>query len=287
MAGSKERLTATLDGGSLVPVLTHNGTGTVKRPHDDFIVHFPHYDKDPLGPGSAIILGDYKLIRTYETGGLRLYDLSKDLGEHSDIAVKMPERTADLDKHLSTYLATVKAQMPAPNSNHDPANPDDPVPPGKRGGRKNEKPCKPFCAGPGVTDKDDSLRAGLALIPFDDELNRLTRKITSPKATAYDVTWGEQKKRFTAEQLTAGVNLAKEFDANPLVPAFQKVRDAVTKKQTYETRQIKELAHVLEGAADIDATFALTEKVREPLEKAVLSPLQPVEHALTSTAAKD
>jgi len=145
----------------------------------------------------------------------------------------------------------------------------------------------PFCAGPGVTDKDDSPRAGLALIPFDDELNRLTLKITSPKNAAYDVTWGEQKKRFTAEQLTAGVNLAKEFDANPLVPAFKRVQDAVTKKQTYETRQIKELAHGLEGAADIDATFALTEKVREPLEKAVQSALQPVEHVLTITAAKD
>lgn len=145
----------------------------------------------------------------------------------------------------------------------------------------------PFCAGPGVTDKDDSVRAGLALIPFDDELNRLTLKIASPKAPAYDVKWGEQSKRFTAEQLAAGVNLAKEFDANPLVPAFKKVQDAVTKKQTYETRQIKELAHGLEGAADIDTTFALTEKVRAPLEKAVRSALQPVEHTLEITAAKD
>ena len=145
----------------------------------------------------------------------------------------------------------------------------------------------PFSPGPGVTDKDNSTRAGLALIPFDDELNRFTLRVESPKAAAYTVTWGEQNKRFTAEQLKAGVNIAKEFDANPLVPAFKKVMDAVTKKQTYETRQIKELAHGLEGSADIDATFALTEKARAPLAAAVQSSLQPVEHAITIAAAKD
>jgi lysophospholipase L1-like esterase len=145
----------------------------------------------------------------------------------------------------------------------------------------------PFCAGPGATNRDDSARAGLSLVPFDDELNRFTLAIVSPKAAAYDVTWGEQTKRFTAAQLTTGVNLAKEFDNNPLVPAFQKVRDAVAKKQAYETRQIKELAHGPEGSADANATFALTEQVRAPLEKAVRSALSPVEHAITITAAKD
>ena len=145
----------------------------------------------------------------------------------------------------------------------------------------------PFSPGPGVTDKDNSTRAGLALIPFDDELNRFTLRVVSPKAPAYTVTWGEQSKRFTAEQLKTGVNIAKEFDANPLVPAFQKVEDAVVKKQTYETRQIKELAHGLEGSADIDATFALTEKARAPLAKAVQDALQPVEHSITIVASKD
>ncbi len=37
-------------------------------PADEFVVHFPHYDKDPLGPASTVLLGDYKLIRVYETG---------------------------------------------------------------------------------------------------------------------------------------------------------------------------------------------------------------------------
>lgn len=141
-----------------------------------------------------------------------------------------------------------------------------------------------FSPGPGVTDKDTSLRAGLALVPFDDELNRLTFKMISPKAPAYTITWGTQSKRFTSEQVTTGVNLAKEFDESPLVPAFLKVMDAVTKKQTYETRQIKELVHGAEGAADMEATFALTEKVRTKLADAVQKSLKPVEHSLAITA---
>ena len=140
LAGSSEPLPAELDGGSLVPLLTHEGTGTVKRRHEEFIVHFPHYDKDPLGPGSAIFVGDYKLIRTYETGGPCLYDLSKDPGERNDLAAEMPERAADLDKRLTAYLTSVKAQMPAANPEYDPANPGTSSPRGKRGGRKNENP---------------------------------------------------------------------------------------------------------------------------------------------------
>ncbi|MEO8613642.1 MAG: SGNH/GDSL hydrolase family protein [Luteolibacter sp.] len=144
-----------------------------------------------------------------------------------------------------------------------------------------------FSPGPGATDKDDSPRAGLALVPFDDELNRLTLRIVSPKAPAYTITWGGQSKAFTAEQLSAGVNIAKEFDNNPLVPAFRKVQEAVTKKQTYETRQIKELAHGLEGTTDIEATFALTEKVRANLEMAAQSALKPVEHTITISATRE
>jgi lysophospholipase L1-like esterase len=144
----------------------------------------------------------------------------------------------------------------------------------------------PFCAGPGPTDKDDSIRAGLALVPFDDELNRFMFRIGSPKAASYTVTWGDQSRAYTAGQLKDGVNLAKDFDNNPLLPAFQKIRDAVSQKQAYETRQIKTLAHGPEGAADLEATFALTEKARAPLAKAVFDAKQPAEHVITITAAR-
>lgn len=144
----------------------------------------------------------------------------------------------------------------------------------------------PFCPGPGATDKDDSLRAGMALVPFDDELNRFTFRLSSPKAASYTITWGEQTRTYPAKELETGINLAKDFDNNPLVPAFQKIRDAVTKKQEYETRQIKSLVHGPEGAADLEATFALTEKARAPLANAILAAKQPAEHVITVAAVR-
>ena len=74
--------------------------------------------------------------------------------------------------------------------------------------------------------------------------------------------------------LYKGINLTKGSDNNPLVPAFRKIEDAVYKKQESKTRQIKALVHGPEGAADLEATFALTEKTRAPLESAVLAATQ-------------
>ncbi len=144
----------------------------------------------------------------------------------------------------------------------------------------------PFCPGPGATDKDDSLRAGMALVPFDDELNRFTFRIGSPKSASYTITWGEQTRTYTAKELESGVNLAKDFDNNPLVPAFKKIWDAVSKKQEYETHQIKTLVHGPEGTVDPEATFALTEKARAPLADAILAAKQPAEHVITVAAVK-
>ena len=142
----------------------------------------------------------------------------------------------------------------------------------------------PFSPGPGDVKNDDSMAAGLALVPFNDELNRFVLKVDFPEAENYDVTWGEATKSYTADQLKQGVNLAKEFENHPLVPAFKKVWDAVAAKQDYETRQIKSLVHGPEGAADVDATFALTEKVRAKLAKTVADSKQPAEHVITVVA---
>jgi hypothetical protein len=142
----------------------------------------------------------------------------------------------------------------------------------------------PFSPGPGVVDNDDSIRAGMALVPFDDDLNRFTLSIKSPKSANYTILWGEQSRTYTAAQLVSGINLAKDFPEHPLVPAFLKIQDAVAKKQSYETLQIKKYAHGKEGKADLEATFARTEKERAPLQQAIIDALQPTEHTLTITA---
>ena len=78
---------------------------------------------DPAGPASAIMLGDYKLIKFYEANKLHLFDLSKDMGEKNDLADREPEVVAKLHDRLNEYLASVDAQMPNPNPNYDPSQP--------------------------------------------------------------------------------------------------------------------------------------------------------------------
>ena len=110
-----------IEGGSLVPLLT--GSGNVKRPREELVVHFPHHDKDELGPASAIWLGNFKLLRFYETGAQKLFDLSQDIGERQDLAKQMPERVKELTGRLDRYLKDIGAQMPIPNPNYDPNSP--------------------------------------------------------------------------------------------------------------------------------------------------------------------
>ena len=112
-----------VEGGSLVPVLMNGGKGEVKRSREELVFHFPHYDMDPAGPASAIRLGDYKLIKFYETNELHLFDLSKDMGEKNDLADRKPEVVAKLHDRLNAYLASVDAQMPLPNTDYDPSSP--------------------------------------------------------------------------------------------------------------------------------------------------------------------
>ena len=141
LAQVKDPLPKGLEGGSLAAVLAHDGKGTVHRPREEFVVHFPHYDKDAIGPASAILLGEFKLIRVYETGALQLFNIAKDPGERHDLAQEMPDKVKDLNQRLTDYLAAVNAQMPKPNPDYDASKPATPTRGGGGGGgKRKEKP---------------------------------------------------------------------------------------------------------------------------------------------------
>ena len=116
-----EALPKTLEGGSLATVLSGQSNATVKRSREEFVVHFPHYDKDAQGPASTLLLGSFKLIRTYENGALQLYDVAKDIGERSDLASSQSKEVSVLDRRLTEYLAAIGAALPTPNPRFDPA----------------------------------------------------------------------------------------------------------------------------------------------------------------------
>lgn len=137
----------------------------------------------------------------------------------------------------------------------------------------------PFC-GVGQPDKDSSIRSGMALVNFNDKLNRLILKVRNCKPGSYKVTWGDNAKNYTSRQLTEGVNLADDFHVNPFSQAFKNVDDAVARKQEYETRQVKTLFHGPEGRADMEMTAGLTEKTRKPLADAIEAAFKPVRHTI-------
>ncbi len=137
----------------------------------------------------------------------------------------------------------------------------------------------PFCA-TGPLDSDSSIRSGMTLVPFNEQLNRFMLVAKNAPAGRYRVTWGDTSKRYTAAQLAEGVNLAADFAVNPFSEAFGRVDDAVYKKQAYETRQIKTLFHGPEGHADMETTAALTETTRAPLAQAIETAFVPVRHTI-------
>lgn len=137
----------------------------------------------------------------------------------------------------------------------------------------------PYCA-TGGPDRDSSVRSGMTLVPFNEELNRFMLVVRNAPTGRYHVTWDSFSKSYTAAELAVGVNLAADFASNPFSKAFAQVDGAVAKKQAYETRQVKTLFHGPEGHTDMDMTAALTEKVRRPLAAAITTAFTPVEHTI-------
>jgi arylsulfatase A-like enzyme len=119
LAGAKDALPHGMEGGSFAGVLKNGGIGADKRPREEVIVHFPHYDKDAQGPASAIYVGDLKLIHVYETDALKLFNIANDPGERHDLAPQQPDKAKELDARLMAYLTAVNAQLPKPNPNYD------------------------------------------------------------------------------------------------------------------------------------------------------------------------
>jgi arylsulfatase A-like enzyme len=106
-----------VEGGSLAAVLRAGGKGTVIRPREAIVIHFPHYDLNNGGPASAIYLGDYKLVRNDDSQTTTLFDIVHDPTESKDLASAMPDRVQDLTRRLDAYLDAIKApRATAPNS---------------------------------------------------------------------------------------------------------------------------------------------------------------------------
>ena len=134
-----EKIPSHVEGGSIAGLLTHGGKGLVKRPREEIVFHFPHYQSGQT-PHSAIRVDDLKLLRFYEDDRVALYDLAKDIGERNDLAGQRPADAARLRERLERYLLAVDAQLPTVNPGFDPARPAEPARKGGGAGGKGGKP---------------------------------------------------------------------------------------------------------------------------------------------------
>jgi arylsulfatase A len=135
---ASSKLPPQIEGGSIVNLLD-DGKGLVKRPREEMVFHFPHYQSGD-GPHSALFLGNYKLMKFYETERLALFDIAADISEQNDLSTQQPQKVKELDRLLEQYLQEVDAQMAVSNPEYDP-NKAPVARKGGGGGRKtrNEK----------------------------------------------------------------------------------------------------------------------------------------------------
>ena len=119
-AGLELRPKQHLDGRSFLSLL--QGDQPSKSPPDrELYWHYPHYSNQGGGPAGAVRLGYWKLIETYETGRVELFDLRPDPTESHDLAEAEPERVKGLKQLLADWRTSVGGKMPRPNPNWKPA----------------------------------------------------------------------------------------------------------------------------------------------------------------------
>ena len=100
-----------LDGVNLLPYLTGDNKAA---PHETLYWRF--------GQQTAIRMGNWKLVNHRQSQGAELYDLSKDIGELTDLAKQQPGKFAELDAAWKKWNAELVEPTWGPNVNA--GNPD-------------------------------------------------------------------------------------------------------------------------------------------------------------------
>ncbi|MGD9265389.1 MAG: hypothetical protein PVJ71_06400, partial [Lysobacterales bacterium] len=102
-----------IDGGSFKDLVYRN-SDAVERPRPYLVFHDKSATVKSTGARgdseSALMQGDYKLIKTWKGGkqnSVELYNLAKDKEEEHDLAEAMPEKAAELGKLLDEYILEV------------------------------------------------------------------------------------------------------------------------------------------------------------------------------------
>ncbi len=111
LAGLPELPDQHLDGLNITPLLT----GQNKIGRSTLFWHFPHYHGSTWTPGSAVRMGDWKLIRFYDKEKTELFNLKEDMGERNDLSATHPNMVKDLEAKLDSLLFDTGSKFPVVN----------------------------------------------------------------------------------------------------------------------------------------------------------------------------
>ncbi len=109
------KLPGNVDGTSILPIITGKGKAGEERP---LFWHYPHFSNQLGRPAGAVRAGDYKLVESYETGKVELYNLGNDISESIDLSGEMEQQTRNLHNLLREWRHQVNANMPLPNADY-------------------------------------------------------------------------------------------------------------------------------------------------------------------------
>ena len=107
-----------LDGQSILPILTQKGTLGLRPLYWHFPIYLGGGNKESQDlvfrtrPGSAIRLGDWKLIQYFENNDIELYNLKNDISEKINMAGTNPEKVKEMLKILENWREKVNAPIP-------------------------------------------------------------------------------------------------------------------------------------------------------------------------------
>jgi len=110
-----------VDGVSLVPLLKGKPMPSLdERPLFWYNVTSGITDEgEPFQPVAAVLRGDWRLVKNFDRP-LELYDLNTDIGESNNLAASHPEKAAELEKRLVSWLADTGVVTPTKNPFYDP-----------------------------------------------------------------------------------------------------------------------------------------------------------------------
>jgi arylsulfatase A-like enzyme len=111
LAGLPPRPDLHMDGESLLPAIQDVGLIDQRS----MVWHYPHYHGSGWSPGTAMRIGDWKLIHHYESGEYELFNLSDDLSEERDLSLAHPEMLTRMQAALKAWHKRMGSGLPVGN----------------------------------------------------------------------------------------------------------------------------------------------------------------------------